>query len=142
MEQVLLFILLGLGSGALIAGIAVGVVVVYRGSGIINLALGGYAMLAGYAFWALNTGQLGFTLSKAPALIVALAFLEPVVVAVELGLYRPLRNSPPLGKMVASLGVLLTLQAAMLLAFTTLPHLEPQILPQSAVQVLGGVAAA
>ena len=140
MDQVILFILLGLGSGALIAGIAVGVVVVYRGSGIINLALGGYAMLAGYAFWALNTDQLGFTLGKAPALIVSLVFLEFVVVVIELGLFRPLRNSAPLGKMVASLGVLLTLQAAMLLAFTTLPHLEPQVLPQQTVRLLGGVA--
>ena len=139
MDQVILFILLGLGSGALIAGIAVGVVVVYRGSGIINLALGGYAMLAGYAFWALNTDQLGFTLGKAPALIVSLVFLEFVVVVIELGLFRPLRNSPPLGKMVASLGVLLTLQATMLLAFTTLPHLEPQVLPQQTVRLLGGV---
>ena len=58
MQQILLFILLGLGSGALIAGIALGVVLTYRGSGIINLATGGVAMLAGYAFWALNTGQL------------------------------------------------------------------------------------
>ena len=138
MEQVLLYILLGLASGALIAGIAVGVVVVYRGSGIINLALGGYAMLAGYAFWALNTDQLGFTLSKVPALIASLVFLELVVVAIELGLFRPLRNSAPLGKMVASLGVLLTLQASMLIAFTTLPHLEPQLLPQSTVQIFGG----
>ena len=139
MEQVLLYILLGLGSGALIAGIAVGVVVIYRGSGIINLAIGGYAMLAGYAFWAFSTGQLGFTLGKAPALIVSLVFVELVVVAIELGLFRPLRNSPPLGKMVASLGVLLTLQASMLLAFTTLPHIEPQILPQQTVRLLGGV---
>jgi branched-chain amino acid transport system permease protein len=138
-DQVLLFILLGLGSGALIAGIAVGVVVAYRGSGIINLAMGGYAMLAGYAFWALNTGQLGFTLAKAPALVVSLVFLELVVGAIELGLYRPLRNSAPLGKMVASLGVLLTLQASMLLAFTTLPHEEPQVLPQQTVRLLGGV---
>jgi branched-chain amino acid transport system permease protein len=137
-DQVILFVLLGLGSGSLIAGMAVGVVIVYRGSGIINLAIGGYAMLAGYAFWALNTGQLGFTLGKAPALIVALVFLELVVGAIELGLFRPLRNSPPLGKMVASLGVLLTLQAAMLLAFTTLPHLEPQVLPQETIRILGG----
>jgi len=138
-DQVILFILLGLASGALIAGLAAGVVVTYRGSGIINLALGGYAMLAGYAFWALNTGQLGFTLAKAPALIVSLVFLELVVGVIELGLFRPLRNSAPLGKMVASLGVLLTLQAAMLLAFTTLPHLEPQVLPQQTVRMLGGV---
>ena len=47
----------------------------YRGSGIINLAAGGYAMLAGYAFWALNTGELGFTVSKAPALVIALVFV-------------------------------------------------------------------
>ena len=55
MQQILLFSLLGLGSGALIAGIALGVVLTYRGSGIINLATGGMAMFAGYAFWALTT---------------------------------------------------------------------------------------
>jgi branched-chain amino acid transport system permease protein len=47
MDQVLLFALLGLGSGALIAGIALAVVLTYRGSGIINIATGGVAMLAG-----------------------------------------------------------------------------------------------
>ena len=139
MNEVILLVLLGLGSGALIAGIAVGVVVTYRGSGIINLALGGYAMLAGYAFWALNTGELGFTLSKAPALVLALLFVLGVAAAVELGIFRPLRNTAPLARLVASLGVLLTLQAAMLISFTTLPHIEPQVLPTTAAHILGGV---
>ena len=58
MQQILLFSLLGLGSGALIAGIALAVVLTYRGSGIINLATGGMAMLAGYAFWALRVDLL------------------------------------------------------------------------------------
>ena len=58
MQQILLFSLLGLGSGALIAGIALGVVLTYRGSGIINLATGGVAMVAGYAFWALTHRDL------------------------------------------------------------------------------------
>ena len=58
MQQILLFILLGLGSGALIAGIALAVVLTYRGSGIINLSTGAIAMLGGYAFWALNAGRL------------------------------------------------------------------------------------
>ena len=57
-QQVLLYALLGLGSGALIAGIALGVVLTYRGSGIINLATGGFAMFAGYAFWALRIDLL------------------------------------------------------------------------------------
>ena len=47
MQQILLFTLLGLGSGALVAGIALGVVLTYRGSGVINLATGGMAMLGG-----------------------------------------------------------------------------------------------
>ena len=58
MQQILLFILLGLGSGALIAGIALAVVLTYRGSGIINLATGAMAMLGGYAYWALNTARV------------------------------------------------------------------------------------
>jgi len=139
MNQILLFILLGLGSGSLIAGLAVAVVLTYRGSGIINLAAGGYAMLAGYAFWSLNTGELGFTVSKAPALIIALVFVTAVAAAAELGIFRPLRNSPPLAKLVASLGVLLTIQASMLLSFGTLPHLEPQVLPQTTVAMLNAV---
>ena len=58
MEQVFLFVLLGLGGGALIAGIALGVVVTYRGSGIINLATGAVAMVAGYSFWSLTVRLL------------------------------------------------------------------------------------
>ena len=46
MEQIALFALLGLGGGSLIAGIALGVVLTYRGSGIINIATGAVAMLA------------------------------------------------------------------------------------------------
>ena len=68
MNEILLFLLLGLGAGALIAAIALGVVVTYRGSGFINLATGAIAMLAGFAFWALH-GQLGFTLATPPALV-------------------------------------------------------------------------
>ena len=46
MGQLLLFALLGLGQGALVSGIAVAVVVTYRGSGVINLATGAVAMVA------------------------------------------------------------------------------------------------
>ena len=58
--QLLLFAILGLGAGSLIAGIAIGVVLTYRGSGIINLATGAIAMLAGYSFWSLRTGEFGW----------------------------------------------------------------------------------
>ncbi|HEY2692487.1 MAG TPA: ATP-binding cassette domain-containing protein, partial [Streptosporangiaceae bacterium] len=139
MQQILLFILLGLGSGALIAAIALGVVVSYRGSGVINLATGGVAMLAGYAFWALRTGRLGPQLGTAPALALSLVFVLAVGVAIEFVAFRPLRAATPLAKLVASLGVLLVAQASMLLAFGTTQQPEPVVLPQNTVAMLGAV---
>jgi branched-chain amino acid transport system permease protein len=137
-QQILLFILLGLGSGALIAGIALAVVLTYRGSGIINLSTGAVAMLGGYAFWALNAGKLS-TLPTAVALPLSLLFVLVIGAVTEFAVYRPLRNSSPLAKLVSSLGVLLIAQSAMILAFGVTPQPEPGILPTSVVHILGAV---
>ena len=138
MQEILLFILLGLGSGALIAGIALAVVLSYRGSGIINLSTGAIAMLGGYAFWALNAGKLA-TLPTAVALPLSLLFVLAVGAITEFAVYRPLRNSSPLAKLVSSLGVLLIAQSAMILAFGVTPQPEPGILPTSVVHIFGAV---
>ena len=106
METILLFILLGLGSGALIAGISLGVVATYRGSGFINLSTGAIAMLGGYAFWSLTSGKIA-SFPYAVALPLALIFVLAVATLLEFVVYRPLRNTSPLARMVASLGVLL-----------------------------------
>src|SRR5215475_6255882 len=130
--------LLGLGSGALIAGIALAVVLTYRGSGIINLSTGAIAMLGGYAFWALNAGKLA-TLPTAVALPLSLLFVLAVGAITEFAVYRPLRNASPLAKLVSSLGVLLIAQSAMILAFGVTPQPEPGILPTSVVHIFGAV---
>ena len=137
MNEILLFLLLGLGTGATIAAIAVGIVVTYRGSGFINLAEGAIAMLAGFSFWALRTGELGFTLSTPLAVVFSYAFVLVASVAIELAVFRPLRTAAPLAKLVASLGVLLTLQAVMLLAFGTSQHPQPTIIPVRVIRMLG-----
>jgi len=134
MQDILLFALLGLGSGALIAGIAVAIVLMYRGSGIINLATGGIAMLSGYCFWSLREGEIA-SMGTAPALILTLIFTLLVGVAMELVAFRPLRNAAPLAKLVASLGILLIAQASMLLAFGSTQKPQPSILPSDVVTV-------
>src|SRR5919198_64412 len=116
MQQLLLFVLLGLGSGALIAGIALAVVLTYRGSGIINLASGGVAMMAGYAYWSLRTGEYGTHFGTAPALLLTLVITLVVGTLMEFIAFRPLRNAAPLAKLVSSLGVLLVMQASMAIA--------------------------
>jgi branched-chain amino acid transport system permease protein len=135
MRDILLFALLGLGSGALIAGIALAIVLTYRGSGIINLATGGVAMLAGYSFWSLKTGEYGTEFGTAPALAITFVVTLAVGAAMELIAFRPLRNAAPLAKLVSSLGVLLVAQASMLLAFGTTQKPQPSILPSDTVTV-------
>jgi branched-chain amino acid transport system permease protein len=95
-------------------------------------------MVAGYAFWALRSGRL-LHLGTAPALVISLLFVLVVGVAIEFVAFRPLRTATPLAKLVSSLGVLLVLQAAMLLAFGTSQQPEPVVLPQATIPMLGAV---
>jgi branched-chain amino acid transport system permease protein len=135
-KQFAVFAILGLGAGSLIAGVAVGVVLMYRGSGIINLATGAIAMLAGYSFWSLRTGHYGHRFGTAAALIVTFAFVLVVGLLIEFVVFRPLRTASPLAKLAASLGVLLVAQAAVSLAFGISAQPQPPVLPQNSVTVL------
>lgn len=136
-REIALFALLGLGTGALISGIALGVVLFYRGSGVINLATGAISMFAGYTFWSLRTGIFGADIPTAPALVITFAVIVVFGVVMELLAFRPLQAASPLAKLAASLGVLLTLQAAMLLSFGIASKPQPPVLPGNRVDVLG-----
>jgi branched-chain amino acid transport system permease protein len=138
MDQIVLFALLGLGTGALIAGIGLGVVLTYRGSGVINLATGAVAMIAGYLFYSLKTGGFfGVDFATLPALIVAFVLVVALGVLIEFVVFRPLRKSSPLAKLVASLGILLTAQAGIVLIYGTAGREAPSVLPKDIVQVAG-----
>ncbi len=148
-KQIVLQAILGLGAGSLIAGIAIGIVLSYRGSGIINLSTGAVAMLAGYCYWSLRTGSRpwagtpGFGevhapyLSTGPALAVTAVFLLVIGLAVEYGIFRPLRTATPLAKLAASLGLLLVAQAFVSIAFGIGTKPQPSVLPSGFVTVFG-----
>ncbi len=136
MQDAALFVLLGLGGGAVIAGIALAVVITYRGSGIINLSTGAVSMVSAYGFWALRSGHFGPEFANVPALAITMTAAVLVGVLGELLVFRPLRTSSPLAKLVASLGILLVLQATMLLWFGDVPRQIPSVFPVRIVEVL------
>jgi branched-chain amino acid transport system permease protein len=136
-QQIVLFGILGLGAGSLIAGIAVGIVVTFRGSGIINLATGAVAMVAGYSYWSLKTGTYGVHVPTAPALVITFLVLLALGLLVEFAVFRPLRTAAPLAKLAASLGLLLVAQAAVSLAFGIGTKPQPPVLPGGTVTVFG-----
>jgi branched-chain amino acid transport system permease protein len=139
MRDDLLYAALGLGAGALIASIALGVVLIYRGSGVINVAAGAIAMVAAYIFWALRTGFFGFELSSAPAFVLTIACMAVFGVLIELAIFRPLRNTAPLAKLAASLGLLLVLESAMVLIFGNSLKSAPSVLPTDTVTIFDRV---
>jgi branched-chain amino acid transport system permease protein len=138
MQNVILFALLGLGAGAIIAGLGLSLVLTYRGSGVVNLAAGAVAMLAGYVYWQLTTPTGPFHLGDLVAAFVTLALSGLLGVVIEVGVFYPLRGASPLAKLAASLGLLLTAQAGVVLGYGSNPRSEPSLFTNSAVTIFHG----
>lgn len=147
-KDLVLFALLGLPAGAFIAGLSLSAVLSYRGAGVVNLASGAIAMLGAFVFYDLKTaGKLfllgaqvdvgGHPWSTGPAIVVALAECCVVGMLFDGIVLRRLRNSAPLAKLIATLGLLLTLQAVVLLHFGVDALQAPAVLSASPVTVLG-----
>jgi branched-chain amino acid transport system permease protein len=137
MNDIVLFVVLGLGSGAVIAGIAMALVVTYQGSGIVNISTGAIAMVVAYLFSQLHADYFGWTPPMVVAAIIALAAAVLVAVVCEVLVFRPLRTSSPLAKLVASVGILLVLQATMLLWFGSASRQIPSVYPTGVIQLSG-----
>jgi branched-chain amino acid transport system permease protein len=145
-----LFLVLGLGPGAVYAGLGLGLVLTYRGSGVLNLAHGAMAMYSAYVYAELRssgnlvlpgvpgTHHLG-NVGAAPALAMAL------VVAALLGLIAHVlifgrlqrRGAPALASVVATVGLMLALQAVVTLRFGTSPQAVGAVLPQQGFVIAG-----
>ncbi|HWI21000.1 MAG TPA: ABC transporter permease [Baekduia sp.] len=133
MKDLVVFILLGLGPAALIATLAVALVVQYKGSGMIDLSLGGIATFGGYAFYEFSTEQGWSTL---PALLTGMAAVLLLGFLLERFVYRKVRAASPLAKLVVSLGVLLSLQATFVLVYGTDGQRGPEVFPHGSGDVL------
>jgi branched-chain amino acid transport system permease protein len=151
-QTIILFLLLGLGPGALIAGVGLGVVMVYRSSGLINFATGAVAAWGAYVFYELRTDgrllmpplpfvpseiHLGSPWATFPAFLVALFYCAVLGAITEVALIRPLRRSSPLAKLLASLGAFLFFQAVLTLRFGTSGQTAPSVLSQRPISVFG-----
>jgi sulfate-transporting ATPase len=135
---------LGLGNGGTYAALGLALVLVYRSSGVINFATGAQALYAAYTYKFLLEGKLfliipffhttediGHEFSKGEALVLTLLISAGFGALLYVAVFRPLRNAPPLGKAVASLGVLVVLQGLMAERMGTTPAIVAAIYPSN-----------
>ncbi|MEO1060295.1 MAG: ABC transporter permease [Actinomycetota bacterium] len=166
MNEIIFFLLLGFGLGSLYALLGAGLVVVYKGSGVINFAHGAFAMYGMFTFdTAWNRGELFLpwvdilpthtvnlpvritldsdgTWPMVPSIILALAMAALIGFLAHYLVFRPLRNAAPLGKVVAALGIALYLQGVALVNFGNSFPVPKSVVPDDPIENFLGLGRA
>src|SRR4051812_36659580 len=151
MSSYALFLLLGLGSGAVYGILALGLVLKHRAAGVVDFGHGAVAMYVAYVFlglradgvlelpwiWLPHEIDLGAPLALGPALVVALVYAALLGAGMYWLIYRPLRTATALTRVCASVGSMLALQGIAVLNFGTTAKSTPTILPSSAIELAG-----
>lgn len=111
-------VVIGLTTGAVYGLLALGFVIIYRASKVLNFAEAGIGAVGAYLLYDLMEGSGGgwirFLLGMGAGLVAA-ALLG---VAIESFAIRPLRRAPAIAPLVATVGVLLLAQAVLTIRYT------------------------
>jgi branched-chain amino acid transport system permease protein len=129
----------GLSNGMVYALVAVGFVIIYKASDVINFAQGELLLLGAYLAFAF-IAQIGlpWSLGVAATLITALA----VGLVVERFVLRPLIGEPIISMIMVTIGLSSVLKALVHAVWGAAPHSFPGFLPSTPINVLGVVVTA
>ena len=135
MSEVVRFGLLGLGAGAMYALMAQGLVLVYRATGVLNFAQGAIGLAGTYAYYELYVvNDVSFWAS----FIGGVATSALLGVLVQTLIMRRLRLASPIVRLVATLGVLVIIEAALLLRYGATALSVPSVLPDDLLRLTDG----
>jgi sulfate-transporting ATPase len=132
MYEFVRFLVIGAAAGSIYALLGLGVNVVYRASRVVNFSHAAIAITSAYVYSEASK-QLPVPLALAVGLLggVAIGVLTEVVVM------RPLKNVSSLTKAIATIGVLIIVQAVLNLRFGYLPVVVQPWLPTDLLSVAG-----
>lgn len=153
MTDHLSYLVLGLGNGAVYASIGLALVMTFKSSGVVNFATGAVALYTAYTYVLLRTGELmvpipglpksihlGGPLGVVPAMAIALVIAAVLGVLCYALIFRPMRNASVVAKAVASIGLMIVLQAVIAQRVgTQIPLVEP-IFPMKTIPIGDSVA--
>jgi ABC-type branched-subunit amino acid transport system ATPase component/ABC-type branched-subunit amino acid transport system permease subunit len=127
------FAILGLGTGAIYALITQGLIVIYRGSGVVNFAQSTFVMAGAFAFYEVQShgGSLLFSILAAVAMGALLG------ATVQAGVMWPLRHAAPMTKVIGTLAVFIVLVALADLIYSNTYATVHQYLPTQTWKVDG-----
>src|SRR5262250_1230950 len=139
MTQFVQLTVYGLANGAILALAALGFVLIYKSTSVINFAQGEFILIGAYAFYT------GLVLLHLPwPLAIAFGVLVAIVlgVAIERLALRPLIGEDPLAVIMVTIGLSAVLKALVQLFYGTTPLAMPKVLPRGSVEILGAAVPA
>jgi len=136
MDTAIKFIILGVAVGGVYALVTHGMTLIYRGSGLVNFAQGGFVVAGAYLFYVFRV-SVGMT----PILAVILALLGSAAIgaAFQLLVLRSMREASPVTRVVATLALVLVIQSTVGLIWTSTVLTIPPLLPDETTHLFAGV---
>jgi ABC-type branched-subunit amino acid transport system ATPase component/branched-subunit amino acid ABC-type transport system permease component len=131
MTQFLEFALLGLGVGGVYVLLADGLLLIYRGSGVLNFAHGAFALMGAAIFYQLRFLE---NWSFAPSALVAVIATAALGALTHLTIMRRLRTASTLSRLIATLGVLTLIEGVAILKYGGDVISVPDSLPHGPLQ--------
>jgi branched-chain amino acid transport system permease protein len=133
-EQFVQLTINGLADGAILALAALGFVLIYKASGVINFAQGFFLAVGAYVLW---TGVVELGLHWTLAVLMAIGVAVLLGVSVERLVLRPLVGQPTIAVIMVTIGLAQILAALIQLIWGTEPRTFPDFIPSGGVEVLG-----
>jgi ABC-type branched-subunit amino acid transport system ATPase component/branched-subunit amino acid ABC-type transport system permease component len=133
----LTYALLGLGLGAMYSLASQGLILIYRGSGVLNFAQGAIGVVGAYIEYELAVSN---GVPTVLAIIIGVLASAAIGAVTHLGIMRQLRRASPLARIVATLGVLITIQALLLQFYGSTVKFSPSALPTTTIHFGGTVS--
>ena len=123
----------GIATGSVYALIALGIVLIYKCSGVVNFAQGAYAMLGAYITYAvLKVGLPGLL-----AVAVGMVLMACVGACTERLVLRPMLKAPIVAIMMVTLGLLILFKAVCLAFWGPDQIAFPKVFPEGALDFAG-----
>jgi len=134
MNQFLNLTVYGLSEGAILALAALGFVLIYKATSVINFAQGEFLLIGGYTVYA------AFVVFQVPLVLAALigvVFAIIMGVLIERLVLRPLIGENAISVIMVTIGLAALLRAVVQLIFGTRPVSQPPLLPRTPVELFG-----
>ncbi|HEX5597569.1 MAG TPA: branched-chain amino acid ABC transporter permease [Micromonosporaceae bacterium] len=124
----------GLANGAVLALAALGFVLIYKATSVINFAQGELLLVGAYLFY---TAFVILRLPLVLAVVAGVAAAAVLGVTIERLVLRPLIGESPIAVIMVTIGLAAVLKAVVQMYYGTAPQPMPKVLPAGSVSIAG-----